>query len=35
MFKRDEPTDKKNYRTISLLNLLSKIFQRLIYELIF
>ena len=30
--KKDEPTDKENYRLISLLLLLSKIFERLIYD---
>ena len=30
--KKDEPTDKENYRPVSVLPLLSKIFERLIYD---
>ena len=30
--KKDEPTDKENYRLVSVLPLLSKIFERLIYD---
>ena len=30
--KKDEPTDKENYRPASILPLLSKIFERLIYN---
>ena len=30
--KKDEPTDKENYRPVSVLPLLSKIFERLINE---
>ena len=30
--KKDEPTDKENYRPVSVLPLLSKIFGRLIYD---
>ena len=30
--KKDEPTDKENYRPVSALPLLSKIFERLIYD---
>ena len=30
--KKDEPTDKETYRPISVLPLLSKIFERLIYD---
>ena len=32
MFKKDEPTEKVNYRPTSVLPLLSKIFEWLIYE---
>ena len=31
-YKNDEPTDKGNYRPVSVLPLLSKIFERLIYD---
>ena len=30
--KKDEPTDKENYRPVSVLPLLSKAFERLLYE---
>ena len=30
--KKDEPTDKKNYRPVSVLPLLSKVFERLLYD---
>ena len=30
--KKDEPTDKENYRPVSVLPLLSKMFERLIYD---
>ena len=30
--KKDKPTDKENYRPVSVLTLLSKIFERLIYD---
>ena len=30
--RKDEPTDKENYRPVSVLPLLSKIFERLIYD---
>ena len=30
--KKDEPTDKENYRLVSVLPLLSIIFKRLIYD---
>ena len=30
--KKDEPTDKENYRPVSVLPLLSKVFERLIYD---
>ena len=30
--KKDEPTDKENYRTVSVLPLLSKVFERLLYD---
>ena len=30
--KKDEPTDKENYRPVSVLSLLSKIFEKLIYD---
>ena len=30
--KKDEPTDKESYRPVSVLPLISKIFERLIYD---
>ena len=30
--EKDEPTDKENYRPVSVLSLLSKIFERLLYD---
>ena len=30
--KKDEPTDKENYRPVSVLPLLSKVFERLLYD---
>ena len=30
--KKDEPTDKKNYRPVSVLPLLSKVFERLLHD---
>ena len=30
--KKDEPTDKENYRPLSVLPLLSKVFERLLYD---
>ena len=30
--KKDEPTDKENYRPVSVLPLLSQIFEKLIYD---
>ena len=30
--KEDEPTVKENYRPVSVLSLLSKVFERLIYD---
>ena len=30
--KKDEPTDKENYRPVSVLPLLSKLFERLLYD---
>ena len=30
--KKDEPTDKENYRPVSVLPLLSKVFERLIFD---
>ena len=30
--KKDKPTDKENYRPVSVLLLLAKVFERLIYD---
>ena len=30
--KKDEPTDKENYRPVSVLPLLSKVFERLLFN---
>ena len=30
--KKDEPTDKENYEPVSVLPLLSKVFERLLYD---
>ena len=30
--KKDDPTDKTNFRSVSVLSLLSKVFQRVIYN---
>ena len=30
--KKDEPTDKENYRQVTVLHLLSKLFERMIYD---
>ena len=30
--KKDEPTNKENYRPVSVLSLLSKVFERLLYD---
>ena len=32
MFKNIEPTDKANYRPISVLPLLSKVFEKILYD---
>ena len=32
IFKKDDPIDKSNYRPVSILNLISKVFGRLIYN---
>ena len=32
IYKRDDPFDKKNYRPVSILTLLSKVYERVIYE---
>ena len=32
MYKKDDPFDKKNYRPVSILPLLSKVYKRVIYE---
>ena len=31
IFKKDDPLDKSNYRPVSILPLISKVYQRLIY----
>ena len=30
--KKDQPTNKENYRAVSVLPLLSKVFERLLYD---
>ena len=32
VYKKDDPTDKVNYRPVSVLPLLSKIFEKVIYN---
>ena len=32
IFKKDDPLDKSNYRPVSILPLISKVFERLIYN---
>ena len=32
IFKKDDPLDKENYRPVSILPLLSKVFEKLIYK---
>ena len=32
IYKKDDPVDKKNYRPVSILTLLSKVYERVIYE---
>ena len=32
IYKKDDPFDKKNYRPVSILTLLSKVYERVIYE---
>ena len=32
IFKKDDPLDKENYRPVSVLSLLSKVFEKLIYK---
>ena len=32
IFKKDDPLDKENYRLVSILALLSKVFEKLIYK---
>ena len=32
VLKKDEPTNKENYRPVSILPLISKIFERLLYD---
>ena len=32
IFKKDDPLDKENYRSVSILTLLSKVFEKLIYK---
>ena len=32
MYKKPDPSDKTNYRPVSVLPLLSKIFEKIIYE---
>ena len=32
IYKKDDPFDKKNYRPVSILPLLSKVHERVIYE---
>ena len=32
LYKKEEPFDKKNYRPVSILPLLSKVYERVIYE---
>ena len=32
IYKKEDPFDKKNYRPVSILPLLSKVYERVIYE---
>ena len=32
VFKKDDPLDKKNYRPVSIIPLLSKVFEKVIYK---
>ena len=32
IFKKDDPLDKENYRTVSILPLLSKVYEKLLYN---
>ena len=32
IFKKDDPLDKSNYRPVKILPLISKVFERLIYN---
>ena len=32
VFKKEDPNDKSNYRTISFLSLISKIFEKILYQ---
>ena len=32
IFKKDDPLDKENYRPVSILRLLSKLYEKLIYN---
>ena len=32
IFKKDDPLDKSNYRTVGILPLLSKVYERIIYN---
>ena len=35
VYKKDDPSDKTNYRSISILPVLSKVFERFLYDQIY